>query len=157
MLFLPTEEDNKVSFVPFVKSTAYILVCKQAINSNLLDRNEPCQHLGPCNDAAECACFLNHAHCERNCACGTSCNKTRFSETRQGNSFGSIGRRRWRGCHCHGERPRVYGFGRIPSGTSFPACATNHCPCVKALRECDPELCLRCECKYVTPRTCTYD
>ncbi|KIJ67517.1 hypothetical protein HYDPIDRAFT_108335 [Hydnomerulius pinastri MD-312] len=42
--------------------------------------------------------------------------------------------RRWRGCRCSKTR----------SGWS---CGTKRCPCLEALRECDPELCLSCGCK----------
>ncbi|OCH87565.1 SET domain-containing protein [Obba rivulosa] len=44
--------------------------------------NAPCSHPGPCNEASKCACYLNKAHCERNCRCSLDCV------------------RRWRGCRC---------------------------------------------------------
>ncbi|KAF9222593.1 SET domain-containing protein [Gyrodon lividus] len=42
--------------------------------------------------------------------------------------------RRWRGCRCLKARSRL-------------SCVTERCACVKASRECDPQLCLSCGCK----------
>ncbi|KAI9572122.1 hypothetical protein HD554DRAFT_2015772 [Boletus coccyginus] len=41
--------------------------------------------------------------------------------------------RRWRGCRCSKVKSRW-------------SCMTETCPCVEALRECDPELCVNCRC-----------
>ncbi|EMD31119.1 hypothetical protein CERSUDRAFT_127583 [Gelatoporia subvermispora B] len=50
--------------------------------------NPPCVHRGPCDKASKCACYLNKAHCERNCRCSLSCV------------------RRWQGCRCAGKANR---------------------------------------------------
>ncbi|KAH7922106.1 SET domain-containing protein [Leucogyrophana mollusca] len=57
--------------------------------------------------------------------------------------------RRWRGCRC----------GVTKVGTS---CISERCPCVVAHRECDPELCQKCECSTALRRRvidpdCSFD
>ncbi|KAJ7747839.1 hypothetical protein B0H16DRAFT_1850398, partial [Mycena metata] len=83
-------------------------------------RGEPCRHEGPCSAATECACYLNKAHCESGCRCSRKC------------------ARRWRGCAC--STPKRGGTATI--------CRTERCACYLAHRECDPEICLKCQAKY---------
>ncbi|KAJ7200847.1 hypothetical protein GGX14DRAFT_524739 [Mycena pura] len=79
---------------------------------------KPCRHEGPCDGTTKCACFLNKAHCESSCRCSRKC------------------RRRWPGCACTFARAGASGL-----------CRTERCRCFLAHRECDPELCLKCEAK----------
>ncbi|KAI0062802.1 SET domain-containing protein [Artomyces pyxidatus] len=79
---------------------------------------QPCHHEGPCTVSSGCQCYANSVHCSRNCRCSVDC------------------RRRWPGCRC-GKRGKT---GR----STKPLCgvkAHNACKCVKAGRECDPDLC----------------
>ncbi|KAG0705966.1 hypothetical protein DFH29DRAFT_799275 [Suillus ampliporus] len=82
-------------------------------------RNEPCYHSGPCDVSSNCLCFKNKAHCQRNCRCPAKC------------------ARRWKGCRCAKIRNRM-------SCVNF-----KRCPCIEARRECDPELCVKCGCRYI--------
>ncbi|KAF8056606.1 hypothetical protein FPV67DRAFT_1431373 [Lyophyllum atratum] len=82
----------------------------------LSTRNWPCSHLGPCDN--NCPCFANDAHCERSCRCDRKC------------------LRRWRGCQCAKSKQQ---------GRQHITCKTSRCPCYRAHRECDPELCIKCE------------
>ncbi|KAJ7125141.1 hypothetical protein C8R44DRAFT_782419 [Mycena epipterygia] len=52
------------------------------LDSQRFSPSKPCRHDGPCDAAAQCACFLNKAHCENGCRCSRKCT------------------RRWRGCMC---------------------------------------------------------
>lgn len=52
-------------------------------SSSKFTPNDPCVHEGPCTKATRCACFLNKAHCTRNCCCDKRC------------------QRRWKGCACN--------------------------------------------------------
>ncbi|EGO29325.1 hypothetical protein SERLADRAFT_412873 [Serpula lacrymans var. lacrymans S7.9] len=52
------------------------------IDANKFTPNKPCHHDGPCDSLSRCNCFLNKAHCQRNCHCTLKCG------------------RRWRGCRC---------------------------------------------------------
>ncbi|KAL1940970.1 hypothetical protein VTO73DRAFT_7606 [Trametes versicolor] len=81
--------------------------------------NEPCAHRGPCGQSSDCACFLNKAHCSRNCRCARDCS------------------RRWQGCKC-----ALY--GRPLKSQAPQTCSGKHCPCWSANRECDPDVCLPC-------------
>ncbi|KAJ6562723.1 hypothetical protein DFH09DRAFT_1478716 [Mycena vulgaris] len=83
---------------------------------NLGCLGKPCRHDGPCDATAQCACFLNKAHCESSCRCSRKCT------------------RRWRGCAC---------------SSKTAICSTERCACYLAHRECDPELCLKCQAKCV--------
>ncbi|KAJ7865126.1 SET domain-containing protein [Mycena olivaceomarginata] len=87
----------------------------------------PCLHDGPCDASArpECACFNNRAHCESGCRCGRKCT------------------RRWVGCACTAVK------GKGP-GT----CRTQRCACYLAHRECDPELCGKCQVKDAEANIC---
>ncbi|KAL6299334.1 hypothetical protein BKA93DRAFT_742494 [Sparassis latifolia] len=67
---------------------------------------------------AQCPCSRNKAHCARECRCSKDCS------------------RRWRGCRCTRRKHM-----------RTRACDTDRCPCRRANRECDPELCLSCEIK----------
>ncbi|KAJ7508873.1 hypothetical protein B0H11DRAFT_1703540 [Mycena galericulata] len=64
---------------------------------------KPCRHEGPCDAAAQCACFLNKAHCESGCRCSQKCP------------------RRWRGCKCTAQRRRCR--------TNICACYLAHREC----------------------------
>ncbi|PIL34576.1 transcription factor [Ganoderma sinense ZZ0214-1] len=83
--------------------------------------NAPCAHAGPCTVNTQCACSINSAHCTRSCRCGTTCV------------------RRWKGCHCQGVVAKGHKKHRRTG-----ACATDTCPCKKARRECDPDVCTPC-------------
>ncbi|KAF8558004.1 SET domain-containing protein [Imleria badia] len=54
-----------------------------------------------------------------------------------------------RNCHCSPECNRRWQGCRCSRAKSRWNCVTEKCPCVEALRECDPELCTNCRC------TCT--
>jgi hypothetical protein len=47
-----------------------------------------------------------------------------------------VGVRRWKGCHC--SQGKVDGI-----------CGTEKCPCRRANRECDPDLCVKCKARQV--------
>ncbi|KII91368.1 hypothetical protein PLICRDRAFT_51533 [Plicaturopsis crispa FD-325 SS-3] len=87
--------------------------------------NEPCFHDGPCDKRSQCACYLNKAHCGRNCGCGLSC------------------KRRHRGCRCV---KAIEGDVRV--------CGTQRCSCFREFRECDPELCHNCDAKNAHEGSC---
>ncbi|KAI0643504.1 hypothetical protein C8Q79DRAFT_1024750 [Trametes meyenii] len=96
---------------------------KSLENSRLVRRlpseNQPCNHSGPCGPDVGCACFLNKAHCSRNCRCSRACP------------------RRWRGCRCAALPKATYKHAKIKDRRP---CTTNHCSCWQAKRECDPEV-----------------
>ena len=63
------------------------------------------------------------------------------SQTRRSTQLGPI---RWKGCKC-GMRKKSSGH-----------CETEKCPCRAAARECDPELCVKCDARSVLfKKTCT--
>ncbi|KAI0784095.1 hypothetical protein C8Q75DRAFT_781265 [Abortiporus biennis] len=77
----------------------------------------PCQHPGPCTTSS-CWCFQNMVHCGRNCGCvhaHENCSRQR------------------KGCSCHSTSSR-----------SKRKCVEDSCQCIKAGRECHPELCKPC-------------
>ncbi|KAG1905918.1 uncharacterized protein F5891DRAFT_942630 [Suillus fuscotomentosus] len=86
-------------------------------------RNEPCHHSGPCDVLSDCLCFKNKAHCQRNCRCPGKC------------------ARRWKGCRCAKARD------------GMSCVKVKRCSCLKARRECDPELCVKCG--FEDPETST--
>ncbi|KAI0708772.1 hypothetical protein C8T65DRAFT_650065 [Cerioporus squamosus] len=86
--------------------------------------NKPCNHPGPCVHNADCACADNAAHCSRSCACSVRC------------------ARRWAGCKCAVLVAKQYKRG--PREVTMNPCSTDLCPCRKAKRECDPEVCAPC-------------
>ncbi|KAI1793730.1 SET domain-containing protein [Ganoderma leucocontextum] len=86
--------------------------------------NAPCSHIGPCTVDTQCACTINGTHCTRSCRCATTC------------------ARRWKGCHCPGMIAK--GYKKYKKSTSIKACSTDICPCKKARRECDPDVCTPC-------------
>jgi hypothetical protein len=47
-----------------------------------------------------------------------------------------LGARRWKGCHC--SQRKIDGI-----------CGTERCPCRRANRECDPDLCVKCKARQV--------
>ena len=96
--------------------------------------NNPCHHPGPCSNSSSCPCFKNQSHCQRNCHCSPECKSVL---TAFGMNPPCIGNRRWKGCRCSKVRSRW-------------SCATERCPCVESLRECDPELCINCRCMWVS-------
>ncbi|RPD53881.1 SET domain-containing protein [Lentinus tigrinus ALCF2SS1-6] len=85
--------------------------------------NKPCNHPGPCIHNGGCACAANAAHCSRSCGCSALC------------------ARRWKGCKC--ATMVVKQHKRGPRELMQP-CSTDYCPCRKAKRECDPEVCAPC-------------
>ncbi|TBU37894.1 SET domain-containing protein [Dichomitus squalens] len=86
--------------------------------------NAPCAHTGPCSPDTGCACSLNNAHCASACRCAKTC------------------ARRWKGCHC--PSLVVKSYKKHKKDKVIPACSTDLCPCRKARRECDPEVCSPC-------------
>ncbi|KAH9943538.1 hypothetical protein B0H21DRAFT_695633 [Amylocystis lapponica] len=108
---------------PLDQSTAESAALKFAdFSPSNFTPNEPCDHDGPCSEASHCPCFLNKAHCTRGCRCARDC------------------ARQWRGCLCVKKKHSKY-----------KPCATDSCPCRRAHRECDPELCTSCEIKSMVP------
>ncbi|KAH9830084.1 uncharacterized protein C8Q71DRAFT_911440 [Rhodofomes roseus] len=89
---------------------------KDTYASQFAPLNDLCDHVGPCTAQTRCACFLNKSHCSRSCRCSPKCG------------------RRWTGCQC----------GRKGDGKNRRSCLTQACPCRRASRECDPELCTPC-------------
>ncbi|KAH8116062.1 hypothetical protein DFH11DRAFT_1831915 [Phellopilus nigrolimitatus] len=75
--------------------------------------DDPCNHAGPCDGAANCPCYLNKTYCEKSCRCSPRC------------------RRKYRGCSCKISKLHV--------------CTSDKCPCARAGRECDPEVCGSCK------------
>ncbi|KAF8152093.1 hypothetical protein K438DRAFT_1864497 [Mycena galopus ATCC 62051] len=86
---------------------------------------KPCRHDGPCDATTDCACFLNKAHCERGCRCSRKCT------------------RRWPGCAC-----------TVPKAKREATCRTVRCACYLAHRECDPEICGKCQAKDAAANVC---
>ncbi|KAG7451988.1 uncharacterized protein BT62DRAFT_274737 [Guyanagaster necrorhizus] len=81
----------------------------------------PCGHPGPCDANSNCQCYHKSHHCQRNCRCGLTCPRRR------------------EGCGCTHEK-------------KTGLCSNEKtCTCVAGGRECDPELCLRCDARYVFP------
>ncbi|KAF9074813.1 hypothetical protein BDP27DRAFT_1257959 [Rhodocollybia butyracea] len=108
--------DQKIRKKPPQKKKRLLPLKFNDLKSDRFQPNPPCHHQGPCNEFANCACFRNKAHCERSCRCDPkTC------------------RRRWPGCKCKRTK------------TINRPCGTDRCPCYKAFRECDPELCGKCE------------
>ncbi|KAF8067457.1 hypothetical protein FPV67DRAFT_1492038 [Lyophyllum atratum] len=86
-------------------------------NSGKFTVPPPCHHPGPC-DQFTCSCHQNNQHCQRSCRCDRKC---------------AI---RWKGCDCkHSKKSR---------GGDRPCQSADKCKCLRAGRECDPELCVRC-------------
>lgn len=106
---------------------------------------DPCNHPGPCDAAADCPCFHNKTYCEKSCRCSEKCeHSSSRSHLPSINSFfffASIltGVRRYRGCRC-----KVYNKNK------YLLCNQEKCPCHKAGRECDPEVCISCKSKCVS-------
>ncbi|KAM5545791.1 hypothetical protein V8D89_000829 [Ganoderma adspersum] len=83
--------------------------------------NAPCAHAGPCTLDTQCACSVNGTYCTRSCRCATTC------------------ARRWKGCHCPGVVMKGHKRHKKTKARS-----TDTCPCKKARRECDPDVCTPC-------------
>lgn len=77
-----------------------------------------CLHTGPCTTATNCSCIRSKMYCEKNCPCPPNCP------------------RRWRGCNCKRQ-------GRPCSVLDLQG-KNSKCPCWRANRECDPDLCGSC-------------
>ncbi|CAA7257426.1 unnamed protein product [Cyclocybe aegerita] len=75
----------------------------------------PCNHAGACSQSANCACYNDRKRCRRNCRCSETCAL------------------RAKGCKCGSSKK-----GKTCSEDS-------NCPCRRAHRECDPELCISCD------------
>ncbi|KZP28321.1 SET domain-containing protein [Athelia psychrophila] len=86
--------------------------------------NSPCSHEGPCDHRSQCDCYLNKAHCERNCRCSPKCH------------------RRWKGCQC--ARSKI----------ADTCSNVQRCACRKANRECDPDVCLKCKARDSSGEIC---
>ncbi|KAK0433986.1 hypothetical protein EV421DRAFT_2088240 [Armillaria borealis] len=79
----------------------------------------PCGHPGPCDANSNCQCYFKSHHCQRNCRCGVTCPRRR------------------KGCDCtHDKKTGLCMNAKI-------------CICLAGGRECDPELCLGCDARYV--------
>ncbi|KAF8156580.1 hypothetical protein B0H34DRAFT_658746 [Crassisporium funariophilum] len=77
----------------------------------------PCYHAGPCNQYADCGCYREKQRCQRTCRCLKDC-QLRYS-----------------GCTCHVKK----------NGKEGPCSVYSDCECVQLDRECDPELCVKCD------------
>lgn len=83
----------------------------------------PCSHIGPCTRKV-CSCVDNGLHCDRNCRCVIQCANRR------------------KGCKCKHRKKRS------KNGVKIMLCMSEDtCSCRASCRECDPELCLGCECR----------
>ncbi|KAK0199145.1 hypothetical protein F5146DRAFT_1022289 [Armillaria mellea] len=79
----------------------------------------PCGYPGPCGTNSNCQCYSKSHHCQRNCRCSVTCPRRR------------------KGCDCtHDKKTGLCSNGKI-------------CICLAGGRECDPELCLGCDARYV--------
>ncbi|KZT18932.1 SET domain-containing protein [Neolentinus lepideus HHB14362 ss-1] len=85
----------------------------------------PCRHVGSCTEYIK----SRDGSVRQHCVCAL--NKT-YCERNCGCSA-ECREVRWSGCTCS-RRAGV--------------CISSHCPCVREGRECDPELCLKCEARY---------
>ncbi|KAF8172676.1 hypothetical protein BJ912DRAFT_1148114 [Pholiota molesta] len=71
----------------------------------------PCQHTGPCDAKAKCACFLTRAPCYSRCGCNKSCP------------------RKWKGCSC-AKSAKVCGTKKCSCFRAFIECDPEVCiPC----------------------------
>ncbi|EDR03302.1 uncharacterized protein LACBIDRAFT_307384 [Laccaria bicolor S238N-H82] len=120
---LPDEKILETISYNFSPSPSEIIL-PEFVNMSVPDESEsklkisllsPCQHKGPCHEASDCHCYKEAHHCSRNCRCSLDCPI------------------RWKGCKC-GTRKKSSGH-----------CGTEKCPCWAAARECDPELCVKCD------------
>ena len=98
--------------------------------------NAPCSHPGElCVDAKLCACVSNGTLCQAACRCETvpcesiSCNTYSLFKTL---NLSLSGHRRRKGCQCKKTN-----------------CQKASCPCFRANRECDPEICTVCNVRCV--------
>lgn len=105
---------------------------------------QPCTHPGRCapcpvdcgpnncENEGHCTCINNHTPCDKFCGCSSDC------EVFSSSLFDSISSRHY------SDLLNVTGPGRFKGCTcstgAAEVCKTN-CPCRKANRECDPELC----------------
>ncbi|KAJ7184287.1 hypothetical protein C8R46DRAFT_456388 [Mycena filopes] len=86
----------------------------------------PCAHPGPCSNETRCACAKPGVFCERNCRCSATCPN------------------RWRGCNGTCGKTATHKCAAVfdeDTGEELSAI----CKCRKYNRECDPELCTRCD------------
>ena len=98
-----------------------------------------CHHKGPCNQYTKCKCYNEQQRCQRMCSCSKDCKKRSLpfrmcSLTRQ--KFILKGSLKFKGCRCHSKRNQKL------------CTPTSGCPCVRLRRECNPELCLKCDARY---------
>ncbi|KAJ7159514.1 hypothetical protein C8R46DRAFT_1194840 [Mycena filopes] len=99
---------------------------------------KPCTHEGPCSAVTQCVCYLNKAHCESGCRCSRKCT------------------RRWRGCTCAATTATAttkQRGGAGGAGGSGGAAVATMAIC-RTSRECDPEICLRCQAKDAEADVC---
>ncbi|KAJ6479302.1 hypothetical protein C8R47DRAFT_983573 [Mycena vitilis] len=75
----------------------------------------PCRHDGPCDASTQCVCYLNN---KAYCESGCRCSRKCA--------------RRWPGCNCSSIK-------------RHDICRTKSCACFIANRECDPEVCRKCQ------------
>ena len=111
------------------------------LNHASFHSNAPCTHAGPCSPDTGCPCSMNNAHCTRTCRCSRECKCPSLVLCPSLRIHVVIGARRWQGCHCHSHLVKSYKKHR---DKVVPACATDLCPCRKARRECDPDVCSPC-------------
>lgn len=93
-----------------------------------------CLHAGSCTEyikasngsnVKHCICALSKRYCDRNCRCPPECEL------------------RWSGCKCASR-----------GGSCSTITTLGSCPCIREGRECDPELCVKCEAKDVSKNIC---
>ena len=95
-------------------------------------RVKPCYHPGPCNPYSNCACYNARQRCKRTCRCLKTCMFLGHFVADGSLTFVREGNLRFKGCKC-----------------SRTKCAENSaCLCQKLGRECDPELCLKCDARF---------
>ncbi|KAF8162122.1 hypothetical protein BJ912DRAFT_915191 [Pholiota molesta] len=83
----------------------------------------PCQHTGPCDAKAKCACFLTRAPCYSRCGCNKSCP------------------RKWKGCSC-AKAAKVCGTKKCSCFRAFIECDPEVCiPCEANFADMSSNLC----------------
>ncbi|KAK7042070.1 Pre-mRNA splicing factor [Favolaschia claudopus] len=129
-LCIPDESIKKVK--PKTKPKPKPIRSKSSLFDDLDTRRftpgKPCRHDGPCDSTTNCICYINKAHCESGCRCSRKCI------------------RRWAGCACT--------ISKVSRRNNSDICRTKRCACFLAHRECDPEICGKCQAKDAEVTIC---